>query len=276
MIYCQFFLSCIALLLLGGCGGGASFPPVVTAVKVQSLQYGRTASIYIGGQSLRSSMVVKTNGFCSNQSFASSSTTDLLLLNCNVTAVGDFDFSVESAEGQALYSTSLTVPKPQVLVVTGQGSITLELDPSAAPVTVDNFLSYIARGYYTGTLFHRVIAGFVIQGGGFTSGMVKKTGQSPAIVLETNKGLSNLRGTVAMARTSIPNSATSEFFINLVNNSAALDYRNAANPGYAVFGAVVQGMEVVDAIAAQATGVVSSFTDVPVADVTISQILQIK
>ena len=106
--------------------------------------------------------------------------------------------------------------------------------------------------------------------------MVKKTGQSPAIVLETNKGLSNLRGTVAMARTSIPNSATSEFFINLVNNSAALDYRNAANPGYAVFGAVVQGMEVVDAIAAQATGVVSSFTDVPVADVTISQILQIK
>jgi peptidyl-prolyl cis-trans isomerase A (cyclophilin A) len=221
-------------------------------------------------------MVVKTNGFCSNQSFASSSTTDLLLLNCNVTAVGDFDFSVESAEGQALYSTSLTVPKPQVLVVTGQGSITLELDPSAAPVTVDNFLGYIARGYYTGTLFHRVIAGFVIQGGGFTSGMVKKTGQSPAIVLETNKGLSNLRGTVAMARTSIPNSATSEFFINLVNNSAALDYRNAANPGYAVFGAVVQGMEVVDAIAAQATGVVSSFTDVPVADVTISQILQIK
>ena len=107
------------MLLLGGCGGGASFPPVVTAVKVQSLQYGRTASIYIGGQSLRSSMVVKTNGFCSNQSFASSSTTDLLLLNCNVTAVGDFDFSVESAEGQALYSTSLTVPKPQVLVVTG-------------------------------------------------------------------------------------------------------------------------------------------------------------
>jgi peptidylprolyl isomerase/peptidyl-prolyl cis-trans isomerase A (cyclophilin A) len=113
----------------------------------------------------------------------------------------------------------------------------------------------------------------MIQGGGYTTGLVKKAGQQAPIELESNKGLSNLRGTLAMARTNVFNSATSEFFINVVNNTF-LDYKNAANPGYAVFGKVLQGMDIVDTIVAQPTGVLNSFADVPLTDVVINLALQ--
>ena len=106
------------------------------------------------------------------------------------------------------------MPNPQVGIVTSLGSIVLELDPVAAPITVNIFLNYANSGFYRNTLFHRVITGFMIQGGGYTTGLVKKDGLKDPIVLESNNGLTNLRGTVAMARTNDPNSATSEFFIN--------------------------------------------------------------
>jgi len=212
---------------------------------------------------------------CTSPAFSSNSSTTLALLTCNVTAVGTLPLTIKSAEGQVLYQTSLTVPKPQVVLANGQSSVTLELDPAAAPVTVDNFLAYVKQGFYKDTLIHRVIKGFVIQGGGYTTGMVKKTGQTAAIALESNNGLSNLRGTVAMARTSDPNSATSEFFINLVDNTS-LDYVSASSPGYAVFGKVISGMDVVDAIALQPTGSVSGFSDVPLSDVTVTSVTQIK
>ena len=263
------------LVLLCACGGSTGFQPKVTAVKAQVLQYGRTATIYIGGADLRLSVVADAGSVCTNPAYASFSTTELLVLNCTVTATGDMPLTLKSASGEVLYQTTLHVPKPQVAVTTSKGVITLELDPTAAPVTVNNFLKYVQSGYYKNTLFHRVIAGFVVQGGGYTSGMVKKEGQNAPIALETNKGLSNLRGTVAMARTGEPNSATSEFFINLVDNTR-LDYQSEASPGYAVFGSVVKGLDVVDAIAAEVTGVVNGYSDVPVADVTITQVLQIK
>ena len=259
--------------LLAGCGGSTGFPPVVTAVKVQSISYGRTATVYLGGKDLRSSLVVDTGGACTNPSFAASSTTDLLVLNCIPKTVGDIPLTLKTAAGEVLYSTTITVPKPQVTLVTSQGAITLELDPAKAPISTNNFLSYVASGFYKDTLFHRVIAGFVVQGGGYTTGMLKRTATAVPIELESNKGLSNLRGTLAMARTNVPNSATSEFFVNLVDN-LALDYKNAANPGYAVFGTVVQGIEVVDAIAAQATGVRFGFADVPLEDITITLAVQ--
>jgi peptidyl-prolyl cis-trans isomerase A (cyclophilin A) len=165
------------------------------------------------------------------------------------------------------------VPKPQVTMFTSKGTVVLELDPTTAPISSNNFLSYVSKGFYTSTLFHRVIAGFMVQGGGYTKGLVKKTGQAAAIELESNKGLSNLRGTLAMARTNDFNSATSEFFINVVDNTF-LDYKNIANPGYAVFGKVVQGMDVVDAIVAEPTGVFNGTNDVPLTDVVISLALQ--
>jgi cyclophilin family peptidyl-prolyl cis-trans isomerase len=162
---------------------------------------------------------------------------------------------------------------PQVTLFTSKGTVVLELDPATAPISSNNYLSYVAKGFYSNTLFHRVISNFVIQGGGYTSGVVKKAGQSSPIELESNKGLSNLRGTLAMARTNVANSATSEFFINLIDNKF-LDYTNAANPGYAVFGKVVQGMDIVDAIAAEPTGTLNGFPDVPLVDVLVNLALQ--
>lgn len=261
--------------LLTACGGSTGFPPVITAVKPQSLSYGRTATIYLGGKDLRSSLVVESAGGCTNPSFASNSTTDVLVLNCLVTVVGDLPLTIKTATGEVVYTTTLSVPKPQVSIITSKGSFTLELDPATAPITVKNFLNYVKSGYYSNTLFHRVIPGFVAQAGGYTTGVVRKPGQLEPIELESNKGLSNARATVAMARTNVFNSATSEFYVNLVDNTF-LDYKNAANPGYAVFGTVVQGMDVVDAIAAEPTGVFNGSADVPLTDITISMALQSK
>jgi peptidyl-prolyl cis-trans isomerase A (cyclophilin A) len=264
----------LTAFLLTACGGGSTgFPPVITGVKVQSLSFGRMATIYLGGKDLRSSLVVETNGACLNPSFANSSTTEVLVLNCVAKVVGSIPLTIKTADGQIVHSSTLTVPNPQVTLITANGSMTLELNQALAPISVDNFLSYVAKGYYSNTLFHRVIPGFVVQGGGYTSGMVKKAGQIAPIALESNNGLSNIRASVAMARTNVPNSATSEFFINLVDN-LQLDYKNAGSPGYAVFARVVQGMELFDAIALQPTGVLNGFADVPLTEVWVSMALQ--
>ena len=279
MNFCKAFsllktLSVLVLaVILTACGGGDGFPPKVTGVKVQSAQYGKTATIYIGGKDLRSNLTIDTSGACTNPVFASNSSTDTLVLNCVVSKVGDFPMVVQTAEGVAIYTTTLNIPMPQVALITSKGSITVELDPTLAPLSTNNFLSYVNKGFYRSTLFHRVIPNFVVQGGGYTTGMVKKTEQSAPIELESNKGLSNLRGSLAMARTFLPNSATSEFYINLIDN-LSLDYKNAANPGYAVFGKVLQGMDVVEAIAAEPTGVVGGMSDVPLADIALSLALQ--
>ena len=264
---------CSLALLLSACGGSSEFPSVITGAKVQSLKYGYSATILLGGKDLRTSITVDSNGGCTNPSFATTSTTDTLVLNCGVKVVGDLPLTIKSEDGTVIYTTTLNVPKPQVTLFTTKGTVVLELDPTTAHISSNNFLSYVSKGFYASTLFHRVIAGFMIQGGGYTTGLVKKAGQSAPIELESNKGLSNARGTLAMARTNVFNSATSEFFINVVDNTF-LDYKNAANPGYAVFGKVVQGLDVVDAIVAHPTGVLNGFADVPLTDVVISLALQ--
>ena len=147
-----------------------------------------------------------------------------------------------------------------VKLETTKGAIVIEVNETAAPVTAANFLQYVKDGFYDGTIFHRVIPNFMIQGGGFTSDMKQKTTRPP-IVNEGKNGLKNKRGAIAMARTNDPNSATGQFFINLVDN-ANLDY-SARDPGYAVFGQVVEGMDVVDAIAKVKTGIKGMFQDVP-------------
>ena len=267
------FISVLALLI-SACGGGTGFTPTITGVKAEVFQYGKTATIYLGGKNLRSNIQVESNGGCINPSFAPSSSTELLVLNCTVNVVGDVQFTFKTEAGKEIHAMLLNVPKPQVSILTSEGDIVLELDPLAAPVSVNNFLNYANSGFYQKTLFHRVISEFVIQGGGYMTGMVKKNGQNAPIILESNNGLSNLRGTVAMARTNELNSATSEFFINHVDN-LFLDY-SASSPGYAVFGKVVQGMAVVDAIASKSTGKFNGSPDVPLEDITITSILQIK
>ncbi len=266
-------LAPVLFLLLSACGGQTGFPPVITAVKPEVLAYGNTATIILGGKHMRSSMTVDTAGACTSPGFGASSTPEMVVLNCSVKTVGDMPLTIKDADGKTLYTTTLQVPQPQVVLNTSQGRITLELDPAKAPITVQNFLNYVRQGYYQNTLFHRVIPGFVVQAGGYTTGLVKKPGQTAAIELESNKGLSNLRGTLAMARTNAPNSATSEFFINLVDNTT-LDYRNASNPGYAVFGRVIDGLSVADTMASQSTGSVNGFADVPTADIVITSAVQ--
>jgi cyclophilin family peptidyl-prolyl cis-trans isomerase len=166
--------------------------------------------------------------------------------------------------------------RPQVVLETSLGDITLELDPAKAPVTVKNFLSYVASGFYNGTIFHRVIPGFMIQGGGMTPGLKEKPNQAP-IKNEADNGLSNLRGTIAMARTQVIDSATSQFFINVKDN-LFLNHRDSSPSGfgYCVFGKVVAGMEVADNLVAVATKTAGYHENVPVKDVLIVTARQVK
>lgn len=168
----------------------------------------------------------------------------------------------------AFAPVALAQTLPLVKVQTNMGDFVLELNPKAAPKTVENFLTYVKSGFYKNTLFHRVIPNFMIQGGGFVSGMEEKDTRK-AIALESRNGLSNLRGTIAMARTSDPNSATSQFFINVRDNHF-LDASQAQDGyGYAVFGRVISGMQTVDAIARVKTHSVGYYDDVPIRDVII-------
>ncbi|REC95018.1 peptidylprolyl isomerase [Kushneria indalinina] len=162
---------------------------------------------------------------------------------------------------------------PHVEIRTSQGDIELELDATAAPNTVENFLRYVEDDFYQGTIFHRVIDGFMIQGGGMTVDMATKKTRDP-IALEESE-LKNTRGTIAMARTGQPDSATSQFFINLVDNPA-LDYRNLYEPGYTVFGHVVSGMDVVDAIAGAPTAQKGPHADVPREPITILDVERVE
>jgi peptidyl-prolyl cis-trans isomerase A (cyclophilin A) len=158
----------------------------------------------------------------------------------------------------------------KVRLATSLGDIVIELDKAKAPKTVDNFVQYVKAGHYNGTVFHRVIENFMIQGGGMTPDLAERPTRAP-IPLESHNGLSNLRGTVAMARTMVPDSATAQFFIN-VNDNLFLDAANSRDGnGYAVFGKVVAGMDVVDKIKAVKTGNQGMFQNVPLQPVVIKK-----
>jgi len=154
----------------------------------------------------------------------------------------------------------------KVDVITSEGRFTIQLRPDVAPETVANFMEYMRSGYYEGTVFHRVIPGFMIQGGGFTEQLQRKQ-TSPPIRNEATRSLPNLRGTLAMARTNAPDSATAQFFVNLIDNDFLNP--NSRGAGYAVFGKVVSGMDVVDAIATVQTGPRQGMNDVPLQTIRI-------
>ena len=163
---------------------------------------------------------------------------------------------------------------PVVVMETSMGTIKIELRPDLTPITVENFLRYVDNGYYDGLIFHRVISGFMVQGGGFDPDMVQKSTYDP-IKNEADTGISNARGTIAMARTGVVDSATSQFFINLVNN-ARLDFQNSSPSGYGytAFGRVIEGMDVVDQIARVATGSQRGYQNVPLEAVVINSVSQ--
>ncbi len=164
--------------------------------------------------------------------------------------------------------------QPQVQFKTSAGNFVVELNPKAAPKTVENFLQYVNSGFYNGTIFHRVINNFMIQGGGFTPEMNEKTTRAP-IPSESQNGLKNVTGAIAMARTSNPNSATAQFFINVKDN-ASLDYPNPDGYGYTVFGKVVSGMDTVEKIKGVATTRKGVYQDVPATPVVIESASVVK
>ena len=192
----------------------------------------------------------------------------MTLASLLVIATAGFAFAQDEKAGEG----EATVDKPIVVMTTSMGDIVIELDRENAPVTVENFLQYAADGHYDGTIFHRVIKGFMVQGGGFTADMEQKSTRPP-IKNEANNGLQNTIGTIAMARTNVVDSATSQFFINTVNNRN-LNHR-APNPsgfGYCVFGKVIEGMDVVQAIENAGTGIKGRFRDVPTQTITIQSV----
>lgn len=183
---------------------------------------------------------------------------------CGASEPGKQTVSTAPAAGQPA--------NPRVLIETSKGNITVELFPKNAPQSVGNFINYVKTGFYDGTIFHRVIPGFMIQGGGMTPDMAEKPKNAP-IPNEADNGLMNLRGTLAMARTGDPDSASSQFFINVADN-ASLNHRGKSFDGwgYAVFGQVVDGMKVVDAIVAVPRGDRGPYQDVPVEPVVMKRV----
>ena len=189
--------------------------------------------------------------------------------NTRLITLGAWMLGLSAAVASPWAAAEATPPAPRVHLETNLGTIVLELNPDKAPETVENFLQYVKDKHYDGTVFHRVIGNFMIQGGGFKADMQQKSTRPP-IALESRNGLKNDRGTIAMARTNVPDSATAQFFINVVDN-AMLNAPNPDGHGYAVFGKVVSGMDVVDKIRSVPTGPRGGHRDVPNTPVTIRQ-----
>ena len=257
-----------SLTLLSGCGGSPSTPLATPNVQTSKLMYGAPIAFYVGVTQLNQGITLNAT-MCPNLIPVQSPSPVYLAYSCTPTGSGTMVFTATDPSGKVILTQNFTIPDPQVTLVTSLGTVVLDLNPNAAPNTVKNFLEYVSFGFYNNLIFHRVIPGFVIQAGGFSAGLNAVNAPLPAITLETPNGLSNLTGTVAMARTSDPNSATSQFYINLSDNTN-LDYVNSSNPGYAVFGKVSTGSDVVNAIGQVPTTTVGSYSDVPVTDVNIT------
>ena len=267
---------------LAACGGNEDDEkPAVNGMVATSAAYGATAAWTVSGLNLDQGIgFIITAGRCDDLVEVAGGTASQRRYTCRPVTVGELVGQVNDAGGGRLANLRVIIPTPVVRLSLEQGTIEIELIPENAPLTVQNFLGYVNEGFYDNTLFHRVIKDFVIQGGGFAPGDPDPeplTPTQPAIALESNNGLSNLRGTLAMARTNVPNSATSQFFINVVDNPL-LDYQSEQQPGYAVFGKVTAGLEVVDAISVVETESVPSLglEDVPVTDVIITTARQLR
>jgi cyclophilin family peptidyl-prolyl cis-trans isomerase len=262
---------------LAGCGGGSGSGSTLT-FGASNVHYGKVAvftATFGNVTSISDSVVMSANTSECTTAVATSIKNLVATFMCTPLKTGDLTITLKNSQGDVLGTHTVTVPEPQVTMTTTLGTMIFELNPTKAPITVKNFLKYVNSGFYTDTIFHRVIPGFMAQGGGFTTGLTQKTATYSAITLEANNGLSNTLGTVAMARTSVADSATSQFFVNLVDNSKILDYGTTNAPeGYAVFGKVISGTEVMTALGALETATINSMDDVPVTDVVIQSATQ--
>lgn len=270
-------LGALALLAtaMTGCGGSNDSEPAVTTLAASNARFSRTATLSINGRNLRAGIVVDVEGGCENLTRVANGTDDLQQYTCDVLSIGEFKAHVHATDGSFLGRLTFQVPQPEVSMTTSAGNFVLALDPVAAPDTVRNFLGYVNAGFYRDVIFHRVIADTLVQAGGYTAGPVAKAPTAPPIKLESNNGLKNVRATIGAARTSAPDSAQAQWYIN-VGDNPGFDYLDADRPGYAVFGKVTSGMATVDAIAAVETrsDAATGLTDVPVVEILITAAIQ--
>ena len=274
----KFFLFFISLfaLVLSGCGGGSSTSSLaVSDIQVNQLKYGQLSQFTLTGNFSDNEINVSTKN-CKGLALVAGGTTTSKSVTCTISSAGTGVVILEAklADGTVLKSVSFDVPNPQVSLVTNLGSMVVELNPTATPITTDNFLQYVNSKFYDNTIIHRIVTTgiFVAQGGWLSPAPAVQSGEKAAIALEVNKGLSNLKGTIAMARSAELNSATSQFYFNLADN-VALD---TAGGGYAVFGKVVSGMEVLDALANVKTTTAYGLSDFPATSVTVLSAAQTK
>ncbi|MEY2593171.1 MAG: Peptidyl-prolyl cis-trans isomerase precursor [Pseudomonadota bacterium] len=276
----------MALLLplcLSACGGGSDNGGVfVSQMAASNAQYSRSMSISVAGTALDRGLRVAVDAGCGEVTEAAGGDSQSRRYTCKVTALGPKTIRAFTADNKEVARLQVTVPEPEVTLLlqgvdTSISTVVLKLDPTQAPVTVNNFLDYVNAGFYRLTIFHRVIQDFVVQGGGYTAGPTMKAATSPAIKLESKGALRNLKGTIAMARTSDPDSATSQFYINTVDNPS-LDYKSDAEPGYAVFGSVITGFDVVERLSNVPVrfDFANGLTHLPVTNVTILSAVQSK
>ncbi|HEY5801420.1 MAG TPA: peptidylprolyl isomerase [Burkholderiaceae bacterium] len=279
-----------AAILLSACGGGSDGPrtvevtppPVTSAATITSvtpettIRYGQPVRFTVAGTNLTSGVTLASAG-CATPATVAGATATQIVMTCVPTRSGAVAVNFSPTNSTVVTTVTPSVPVPQVKMVTTKGDIVLELYPNNTPITVANFMQYVNSGYYNGKQFHRVISSFVIQGGGYDANFSKGTQNAP-IALEVGKGLSNTRGTIAMARSSDLNSATSEFFINTVDNDGSgLNNLNTSGGGYAVFGKVISGMETVDAIRVVPTGTIAPLgQDVPTTPIFITTATQVQ
>ncbi len=269
--------ACASAILLSGCGGSksdtAAVVPSVTKVTTDQVVYRKVTNFTITGQNLDRGYNASIPA-CLTITELPGGTATQRVLSCKLVGVGSTTYSITAANGTTLFSglVNLTLAaQPQVTMTTSMGTIVIELNPGRAPVTVDNFLNYVENGFYVNKIFHRVIKSAIVQGGGFTADLQQPT-TLPAIKLETPNGLSNLRGTIAMARTSDPNSATAQFYLNAADNTG-FD-ATIAGTGYAVFGKIVTGLDIMDKINVVPTTTAGGMSDVPVSPVFINSMVQ--
>jgi peptidyl-prolyl cis-trans isomerase A (cyclophilin A) len=247
----------------------------VSDIQVNQLKYGQLSQFTLTGNFSDNEINVSTKN-CKGLALVAGGTPTSKSVTCTIGATGTGVVSLEAklADGTVLKSVSFDVPNPQVSLVTNLGSMVVELNPTATPLSTDNFLQYANSKFYDNTIIHRIVTTgiFVAQGGWLTPTPAVQPGQKAAIALEVNKGLSNLKGTIAMARSADLNSATSQYFFNLADN-VALD---TSNGGYAVFGKVVSGAEVLDAMASVKTTTAFGLADFPANNVIVLSATQTK
>lgn len=247
--------------------------PVVIAIQSDRLMYSKSTQWTFTGQALDKDFTVSTKG-CVGLALVAWGTATSMSVTCNITAAGPSAVTVEAklAGGTVLLAKSMDVPAPQVTMTTNLGTMVLELDAVAAPLTVNNFLRYVNDQFYDNTIIHRIVTSeiFVAQGGLLTPTQEIKAGWRAPIALEVGRGLSNVRGTIAMARAAALNSASSQFYLNLSDN-VALD---TANGGYAVFGKLVSGLPVLNALAATPTSSQFGLNDFPAQSVLVQSATQ--